>query len=291
MTRDAQDTPAWLGEFGPDGLEQGELQPRTRESAPDGMPLWPTEPITVSYVKPARDEPTEARIDPTDRAPEASGPGDHDAGFAPLGRFGLVAVTGRRPVRPPAAPRPAARRPRESTTAGLVALILLGLLSAFFAWVTAEPLWLALGHSTPGTVTVTRCVDHGLNRRCAGTFTSADGRFTRTGVPVMGEVPAVSGGEAAPVSGGGTAPVGPVAAEAVGAPAVMTSAGGARAYVNVDPASRAAVGVALILLCGLAIVRATGVRRLPAGRPRGVATALSLAGPLTLLAAMLALTY
>jgi hypothetical protein len=82
-----------------------------------------------------------------------------------------------------------------------------------------------------------------------------------------------------------------VPAEEVGAPAVMTSAGGARAYVNADAASRAAVGLALILLCGLAIARATGVRRLPAGRARGVATALSLAGPLTLLAAMLALTY
>jgi hypothetical protein len=274
-----------LGELGPDDVTPQDVGPRefdpgTGEPAPDGLPLWPTEPITVSYVKLSPDEPAHACVDPTDWTSE---PDDRDGGFASLGLLGLVTAAGRRPIRPPAAPRRATRRPRESAAAGLVVLLLLALLSAFFAWVTAEPLWLALDHATPGTVSVNRCVDHGLNRRCAGTFTSADGRFSRTGVPVMGEVPAVVPAE--------VVEVGPVAAEAVGAPAVMTSAGGARAYVSVDAPSRAAVGVALILLCGLAIARATGVHRLPAGRARGVVTALSLAGPLALLAGMLAVTY
>ncbi len=71
-------------------------------------------------------------------------------------------------------------------------------------------------------------------------------------------------------------------------PARMTSDRGVRAYVDVDAVSRAALGVALILLCGLGIVRATGVSRLP---QRRAATVLSVAGPMLLLTAMLAVTY
>jgi len=100
-------------------------------------------------------------------------------------------------------------------------------------------------------------------------FTGADGGFTRTGVPVMGAEPVLT----------------------TGAPARMTSKGGARAYVDVDARSRAATGVALILLCGLIIARATGVRRLPTRSARAAAALLAFAGPLALLAAMLVLTY
>lgn len=246
MTRETP--PAWLGE--------------TDDAEPlDRLPLWPStarhsaEPITVSYVKPAWD----------DAATREWGSED-DSG---LGRLGLVTITGRRPMRPPPAPTRPGRRPSAGSAGGLTALVGLALLAAFFAWVTAEPLWLALDHSTSGTVTVTRCVGHDLNRRCVGVFTSADGRFTRAWVPVMGDVPVVGGG----------------------APATMTSDRGRRAYVDVDAGSRAATGVALILLCGVAIVRATGVRRLPERRARLVTSLLALAGPLALLGAMLALTY
>jgi hypothetical protein len=240
MTRETP--PAWLGE--------------TDDAEPlDRLPLWPStarhsaEPITVSYVKPAWDDESE-----------------DDTG---LGRLGLVTITGRRPMRPPPAPARPGRRPSSGSAGGLIALVLLALLAGFFAWVTAEPLWLALNHSTSGTVTVTKCVDRDLSRRCAGLFTSADGRFTRASVPVMGDGPVVGTAE----------------------PAKMTSARGQRAYVDVDAGSRAATGVALLLLCGLAIVRATGVRRLPGRRARLATTLVSVAGPLTLLGAMLALTY
>ena len=283
------ETPAWLGEFepgafGPDDAETGGFgaddggagphpaAPEAREPVPPpGLPLWPaSEAVTVSYVKPSWDDPwalEDADPGPVDPAPHARHSASRsDDGF---GSLGLATVTGRRPMRPPAAPTRAARQPRQSTAAGLAALVTLALLSAFFAWVTAEPVWLALGHATPGTVTVTKCVDHGLNRRCAGTFTSADGRFTRAPVPVMGDAPGV-----------GTA-----------APARMTSDGGARAYVDVDAGGRATLGVLLIVLCGLAIVRATGVRRLPAPRMRTVATVISVAGPLTFLGAMLVATH
>ena len=112
-------------------------------------------------------------------------------------------------------------------------------------------------------MTVTKCTDD----RCLGTF--ASDAFTRDAVPVMGDAPAP--GQAAP--------------------ARMTSDRGARAYVDVDAVGRAALGVALILLCGLGIVRGTGVRRLPERSARRTAALLSLAGPLVLLAAMLAVTY
>jgi hypothetical protein len=112
-------------------------------------------------------------------------------------------------------------------------------------------------------VTVTTC----SGDRCLGTFTSAG--FARDAVPVMGDAPDPG----------------------VPTPARMTSERGVRAYVEADTVSRAALGVALILLCGLGIVRATGVRRLPERPARRTATLLSLAGPLTLLAAMLAVTW
>jgi hypothetical protein len=284
-------TPAWLGEpdelgadelgpdeLGPDDHGSGAGAPQSREPVPlPGLPLWPSsEPVTVSYVKPSWDEPTRSWThdgwDPPSDRPAARGPvprrdiDDHDAG---LGSLGLVTITGRRPMRPPAAPIRPARPPRQGTAAGLAALVVIALLSAFFAWVTAEPLWLALGHSTPGTVTVTTCVDHGLNRRCAGTFTSAGGRFTRAPVQVMGDVPAPGGS----------------------APATMTSDRGARAYVEVDAGGRATLGVGLVVLCALAIVRVTGVRRLPARRMRVTATVISFAGPLAFLAGMLVATF
>jgi hypothetical protein len=313
MTRETpqgtHDTPAWLGEFERaefergeleaaeferSGLDPGDLDPGphtslTREPVPTDAPLWPSpvdrEPITVSYVKPDRDRPTESWTG-TDWYRDQDG--DDSTGLGPLG---LVTITGRRPVRPPAAPVRAAlrtRQPRQATAAGLAALVALALVSAFFAWVTAEPLWLAVGHSTAGTVTVTKCVDHGLDRRCVGTFTSADGRFTRTAVPIMGDTPPAGTGSGTGAGAGAGAGGG---GERVGAPARMTSAGGHRAYVDVDAASRAAIGLALIVLVALAIMRATGVHRLPDRRARVLARLVALAGPLSLLTGMLALTY
>ncbi len=60
------------------------------------------------------------------------------------------------------------RRPPVKTVLVLPTVILFALLSAFFSWVSAEPLWLAVGHGTPGIATVTKCVGTGLTRRCLG---------------------------------------------------------------------------------------------------------------------------
>lgn len=267
-------TPAWLGELEPDA-----------EPGPE-LPLWPApasspEQVTVSYVRPSGEAPTESWSAATDddrtpahrkqddRDDRGRDWDDRDRDDAGLGALGLVTVTGRRPMRPPAAPSRPARRPRGTSSSGLVALVLLALLSAFLAWVTAEPVWLALNHSVPGTVTVTKCAGHHLNRRCVGTFRAPDPQFTRTGIPLMGDAPEAG----------------------AQVPARMTSDRGQRAYVDVDAGGRAAFGVALIVLCGLAIVRATGVRRLPTRRARTATTLISLAGPLALLVAMLALAF
>jgi hypothetical protein len=227
-------------------------------------PFEPHEPHRNPIKEPRRPLVSEGWAEERGR-PTSDRPTDPAVGS--LRALSAVAVTGRRAVRPPSAPVRPARRggPRAGSTTGLVALVLLALVSAFFAWVTAEPLWLAVGHSQSGAITVTRCTGD----RCLGTFTGTGKDFVRDGVPVMGDAPVV----------GQTSP------------ARMTSGRGIRAYVDVDPNSRALVGIALILLCGLGIVRATGVRRLPTRPTRRTATLLSLAGPLALLAAMLAVTY
>src|SRR5690242_2905867 len=78
--------------------------------------------------------------------------------------------------------RSASRRP----LLGLPLLILFGLLAAFFAWVTAEPLWLAVGRSTPGTATVIHCTGHGLDQRCRATFRADGAAFTAERVDLVG---------------------------------------------------------------------------------------------------------
>lgn len=247
--------------------------------ADDPVPAFPDEPIPAL----ADDRPLLLGDDPIDPIPDrprtkrrralvSEGWAEERGAFrsdrptdpavGSLRSLGAVAVTGRRPTRPPKAPR-RGRLAGTGSARGLVALVLLALLAAFFAWVTAEPLWLAVGHYEPGTVTVTTCTGD----RCVGTFTSA--AFARDAVPVLGDTPA---------------PGRPAAAR-------MTSERGTYAYADIDSVSRAALGLALILLCGLGIVRATGVRRLPERPARRTATLLSLAGPLALLAAMLAVTY
>ena len=72
--------------------------------------------------------------------------GAPDPAVGSLRSLGAVAVTGRRATVPPKSPRPGQTRRGTGSPRGLVALVLLALLAAFFAWVTAEPLWLAAGH-------------------------------------------------------------------------------------------------------------------------------------------------
>jgi hypothetical protein len=164
------------------------------------------------------------------------------------------------------------RRPRRPAT-GLIGLLLLALIAAFFAWVSAEPVWVAVGHAEKGIATVAECAGSGVAERCRGTFT--DGSFAVKNVALLGV-------DVAHRHAGATVP------------AQMVARDSGQAFVGATGALlhlRWAAGVLLLLLCGLAIAGVTGARRLESARARRRAVLLSLAGPLAMLAGFLALTY
>ncbi|MBQ1025137.1 hypothetical protein KBX00_12240 [Micromonospora sp. C95] len=158
------------------------------------------------------------------------------------------------------------RRKRSShppdPLAGLSVLIGLSLAAAFFAWVSAGPLWLAVGHATSGTVAVTRCTGDGLTQRCRGIFTASDEEFRTHGVRVSG----VPRERAVPGSV---------------LPARVTGPDGHVAYADggVGAQLRWLLGVLGVLGCAVGIARWTGATRLPDPAERRWAIAASLAGP------------
>ena len=175
------------------------------------------------------------------------------------GRLPRMVVRARKPRR--------VRQPRRPFPA-LVALLVLGLLAVFLAWVSAEPLWLSVGHGTPGTATVATCHAHGVATRCAD-FTADGGTFLAQRVTLLG-----------------TGPVRPGAK----VPARMVSATGSAAYAG-SVRLRCALGLLGILLCGFGIAWLTGAYRLPTRRARLSALALSLGGPVLLTVVVLAATW
>jgi hypothetical protein len=179
--------------------------------------------------------------------------------------------------RPAAGGRPPRRRPRQPRrpAGGLAGLVALGLVAAFFSWVSAEPFWLAVGHGDRGSATVGRCTGAGVTQRCAGQFLAADGAYRVDNLALLGVEPGQRG------SGAVTH-------------ARMVSSESRQAYVGhtgVLVHLRWALGFVLVLLCGLGIAGLTGARRLETRRARRGALLLSLAGPLALLAGFLAVAY
>jgi hypothetical protein len=172
---------------------------------------------------------------------------------------------------------PPSRRDRPRTPrspfVGLLALLVVAFAATFFAWVTAEPLWLAAGRGVEGTATLTGCTGGGMTQRCEGTFT--DGTITSSQVALLG----VEAADRQP----GTA-----------VPARMLHLDSRQAFVGASGTMlhvRWAVGVLLVLGCGLLLAGATGARRLESARARRRAVLLSLAAPVALLAGFLAATY
>lgn len=170
-------------------------------------------------------------------------------------------------------------KPHRHPAVALPAVILFGLLAAFFAWQAAEPLWLAVGHGVDGTATVTRCrptdppvpVDAGSTElteptyRCV-TFTPPDRAFQAVDVTLLG-----AGSDA-------------VRTEGATLPARMVTPDAGRAYAT-GPAGlhlRWSLGLLLVLACGAGIAWATGARRLDGRRSRRRAVLLSFAGPVLL---------
>ncbi|MEV4618095.1 hypothetical protein AB0J74_05160 [Asanoa sp. NPDC049573] len=165
------------------------------------------------------------------------------------------------------------RRPRQ-LRAALGMLVVLALAGTFFAWVTAEPIWLAAGRGDTGTATVAGCVGSGLTQRCRGSFAAADGRYTTEGVRLIG------------VSRAQTA-------TGTRFQAQMVHAGSATAYLEngMLMTLRWLLGVLLVLLTGVGIVLATGALRLEDRRARRTAAVCGLAAPLLVTIGFLAATY
>lgn len=171
------------------------------------------------------------------------------------------------------------KEPRPSTGFAFTALVGLSLVAMFFAWVAAEPLWLAIGHGEQGTVTVTTCTGHGLLRRCVGAFTTSEGAYTVERVAALGLATDQR-------VAGATVPVRMVAAARCG-----DSPAGCRAYAA-DLAGlhlRWGVGLLLVLCCGLLIAWATGAARVE--RRRVAAVFACIGGPVLLALGFLAATW
>ncbi|WP_410809971.1 hypothetical protein [Micromonospora sp. 067-2] len=169
---------------------------------------------------------------------------------------------------------PARAAPPPDPLPGLTALVLLSLVVAFFAWVSAGPFWLAVGHARVGTVLIDDCTGGGLTQRCRGIFASDDGRLLAHGIRVSG-VPA---GKDAP----GTA-----------LPARMTGPNSATAYADTGLSRhlRWVPGLLVILACAAGIARWTGSTRLAGRRNRRWAVTVAVAGPALLTLGFLAAAW
>lgn len=187
-------------------------------------------------------------------------------------------------MRPPRA-RPArpARPPRNPMRPWLAmpALVVLSLLTAFFAWVSAEPFWLAVGHGAGGVATILPAQPAATSsdpagwraHSCRASFIAEGGAFTVSRVVLAGVT-------------------GPSCRAGTRLAARMVSADGERAYPvgRADLNLRSLVGLLLILLCGLAIMAVTGALRF-AGWRRVATAGLSLAAPLLVTLGILIATF
>ncbi|WP_245828226.1 hypothetical protein [Micromonospora avicenniae] len=178
-----------------------------------------------------------------------------------------------RPARDGAGQRRRARRASHppDPLPGLAALLALSLVAAFFAWVSAGPLWVALGHATHGTSLITDCSGSGLTQRCRGIFTADDRRFIAHGVRVS-DVPADQA----------------VAGRTL--PARMTGPEGGTAYADTGGAAhhlRWVLGLLAVAGCGAGIARWTGATRLKGQRARRWGIGLAFAGPALITAGFL----
>jgi hypothetical protein len=275
--------------------EQARPTEQARPAEPE-PPAGPGEPDVMVLPEPEdRNRPTvsldrgpvpgQGRVHPAEPLPRPTGDAATDARLQKLenspfwldeaGRAAAVrlpsshaAERGRRSPRT----RPGAiRKPAPA----LFALIALALLATFFAWVSAEPFWLAVGHGAPGYATTTTCRGAGVTQRCAGRFEAADGSFVVTRVTLLGVA------DDKRVAGAVT-------------PARMVSPGSHTAYLGSTGLLvhlRWMLGFALVLICGYAIASLTGARRLDDARSRRLTVLASLAAPLVLLAGFLFAAY
>ncbi|MEH0938643.1 hypothetical protein, partial [Micromonospora psammae] len=270
--------PAGAGAAGPAGGPEGTTRAdgATRGAAVAPQPrLVPGPDDSPVEVEPTTGAPVDAvprrvPVRQPSRAPETGTP-DGGHSWAPIEKVHWDGTPLReQPKRGERAPAdPPARRPAPRAThspdpvRGLAALLAFSLLAAFFAWVSAGPFWLAVGHATTGTVAISDCTGGGLTQRCRGIFAATDGRFLAHGVRVSG-VP------------------GERRATGTTLPARMTGPDADTAYVDNGVARhlRWLLGLLVVVGCGAGIVRWTGALRLADRRHRRWAVAGASAGPL-----------
>jgi hypothetical protein len=225
---------------------------------------WVTEPVPVT----APPVPVESPPTPVEPAPVPR--------QSPPVRA-VPAVPVQRRTVPPLVRRPPRRRrrrlPRRPWFA-LPALVVLALATTFFAWVSAEPFWLAVGHGHSGTATV---VAGGGQPDpadgCRAFFIAGDGSFIASDVDLRGLGPAEC-------------------TDGTEVTAHMVSVRADQAYATTEFGLhlRWLSGLGLVLLCALIIVWLTGAARFNGWR-RGVAVGLSLGGPAAVTIAMLTTTF
>jgi hypothetical protein len=216
---------------------------------------------------------TEDTVEVEDELPfwhPAAHPADHLADERQIGWPTPPLRRGRR--RASARPEPTRpARPLRRPVIGLVTIIVLGLLATFFAWVSAEPLWLAIGHGSHGTAVATQCSASGVPYDCVA-FTAADGSYIVQDVDLLGRADLKQGASVA---------------------ARMVSQHSSRAYAvdTVGLNLRWMIGLALVLLCGLGIAWATGATRLDDRGSRRRAFFACIGAPLLLALGFLAATW
>jgi hypothetical protein len=168
--------------------------------------------------------------------------------------------------------RPHKVKDPRSPAIGLLALVVFAFIATFFAWFSAGPLWLTLGHGQAGRATVADCPVAGIDKRC-GEFVAAGNAFTAQ-VTLLG-------------------PTAETAPEGATIPAEVVSRTSTTAYAG-DPSSlylRWIPGLAIVLLCGFGIAASTGAFRLTGRKARTVALLASIGGPILVTAGMLAATW
>jgi hypothetical protein len=169
------------------------------------------------------------------------------------------------PERPAPAPPPRAKRKAPvSLLVALPAVVLFALLSAFFSWVVAEPLWLAVGHSSSGTATVSKCIGSGISQRCIGELNGT--RVTLLGVT---ENLSATGSK--------------IEVRRVGEHSTRAYAGGLFL--------RWFAGLIMVLACGGGIALVTGTHRMSHRRDRLAALTTSLAAPFLVTIGFLAAVF
>ncbi|MEU4471801.1 hypothetical protein [Micromonospora sp. NPDC023888] len=262
------------------GVDPGSAPRPSPAPRPGPGPLVPPVGAEAVEVEPTTGAPVDAvpsRVPvrqqsgrPRGQRPGGDQPDDDGAFWAPIEQVHWDGT----PVREDPSPerergsRPARRRtpsravPPPDPLPGLAALVALALVTAFFAWVSAGPFWLAVGHARTGTVVIAECGGGGLTQRCRGIFTAQDGRFVAHGVRVSG-VPAGADVAGTPL------------------PARMTGRDGGTAYADTGVVRhlRWLPGLLVVLGCTAGIVRWTGSARLPGRRHRRWAVAVAVTGP------------